>query len=110
MEESQSIRNLAVDPSEEKMYFISGGIVSRANFDGSRKEMIRGSSVRAFALDSAERSMYWLNGVHMYKGNMNFSGEKYLGFWATGNLAIDPYSRLVMHFLGIRTQKTVSGP
>ena len=77
----------------------------------TRKEMIRGRSVSSSALDSAERSMYWLDGRLIYKGNMNFSEKTYFGFVATRNyLAIDPYSRLVMHFLGIRTPKTVCNP
>ena len=99
MEESQSVRNLAVDPVEEKMYFMSGRIVSRAKFDGSEKEIIRGSGVIAFALDSVERSMYWLNGSYVFTGNMNFSEGKFFGLLAReNNFEVDPYSRLVIHF------------
>ena len=104
MEESQSVRNLAVDPVEEKMYFMSGRIVSRAKFDGSEKEIIRESGVRAFALDSVERRMYWWDGRYIYKGNMNFSEERIIVFnLYINNLAIDPYSRLVTHFLKTHT-------
>ena len=75
----------------------------RANFDGSEKEMIRGNNVRAFALDSVERRMYWVNDYgHTYKGNMNFSDGKHLGLWASGNIVVDSYSRLVTHFLETR--------
>ena len=99
MKESQNIKNLAIDPVEEKMYFMSGRNVSRANFDGSEKEMIYKSGVIAFALDSVERRMYWLDGHWIYKGNMNFSEGKYIGAGLSkNNLAIDPYSRLVTHF------------
>ena len=104
MEESQSVRNLVVDPSEDKMYFMSGRNVSRANFGGSGKEMIRESSVNdsVFALDSVERRMYWMNDYGtIYKGNMNFSEGKFIGLRGQPpyNLAVDPYSRLVTHFL-----------
>ena len=99
MEESQSVRNLAVDPVEEKMYFMSGRIVSRAKFDGSGKEIIRESGVSAFALDSVERSMYWSIGYHILTGNMNFSDGKLLSLRAReNNFEVDPYSRLVIHF------------
>ena len=112
--ESQNIKNLAIDPFEEKMYFMSGRIVSRANFDGSEKEMIDESGFIAFALDSVERRMYWvdvywvdvywLNDYSIYKGNMNFSEGKRIISHAYGNiLAIDPYSRLVTHFLKTHT-------
>ena len=105
MKESQNIKNLAIDPVEEKMYFMSGRNVSRANFDGSEKEMIYESDVIAFVLDSVERRMYWLNGYWIYKGNMNFSeGNGIIRLFAyTNNLAIDPYSRLVTHFLKTHT-------
>ena len=105
MKESQNIKSLAIEPFEEKMYFMSGEIVSRANFDGSEKEMIRGSGVRAFALDSVERRMYWVNDDDwILKGNMNFSEEKSLLLWALeDNFAVDPYSRLVTHFLKAHT-------
>ena len=106
MKESQNIKSLAIEPFEEKMYFMSGEIVSRANFDGSEKEMIRGSGVRAFALDSVERRMYWVNDDDwILKGNMNFSERKILfGLFASGdNFAVDPYSRLVTHFLKAHT-------
>ena len=100
--ESQNIKNLAIDPVEEKMYFMSGRNVSRANFDGSEKEMIYESGAIAFALDSVERRMYWLNSYWIYKGNMNFSEGTPIIFDASrNNLAIDPYSRLVTHFLKI---------
>ena len=103
MEESQSIRNLVVDPSEDKMYFMSGRNVSRANFDGSGKEMIRESSVNVnvFVLDSVERRMYWTSDYgFIFKGNMNFSEGKYIGLRGRPpyNLRVDPYSRLVTHF------------
>ena len=105
MKEPQNIKNLVIEPFKEKMYFMSGEIVSRANFDGSEKEMIRGSGVRAFALDSVEQRMYWVeydNGI--YKGNMNFSETKYFGLLAfEDNIAVDPYSRLVTHFLKAHT-------
>ena len=106
--ESQNIKNLAIDPVEEKMYFMSGGIVSRANFDGSEKEMIYESGVRAFALDSVERRMYWWDDYwwddYIYKGNMNFSeGKRIISHVSKNNLAIDPYSRLVTHFLNTHT-------
>ena len=105
MEESQSVRNLAVDPVEEKMYFMSGRNVSRAKFDGSEKEIIRGSGVRAFALDSVERSMYWSDGYLLFTGNMNFSEGKFFGLRAReNNLEVDPYSRLVIHFQHFPTQ------
>ena len=95
---------MAIDPVEEKMYVMSGGNVSRANFDGSEKEMIYESGVIAFALDSVERRMYWLDSYWIYKGNMNFSEEKRIIYEAYGNnLAIDPYSRLVTHFLKTHT-------
>ena len=97
---------MAIDPVEEKMYFMSGRIVSRANFDGSGKETIRESGVRAFALDSVERRMYWTDYFGgIYKGNMNFSeGKDIIGvFPIMNNLAIDPYSRLVTHFLKTHT-------
>ena len=82
---------------------MSGRIVSRANFDGSEKEMIDESGVRAFALDLVERRMYWWDG-YIYKGNMNFSEGKRIIYDAYGNnLAIDPYSRLVTHFLSTHT-------
>ena len=104
MEKSQSIRNLAVDPVEEKIYFMSGGVVSRANFDGSGKEIIHESRVVAFALDSVERRMYWWNGYWIYKANMNFSEVEGTGLRALKyNLVVDPYSRLVMYFLTTRT-------
>ena len=83
---------------------MSGGIVSRANFDGSEKEIIYESGVRAFALDSVERRMYWWDDYWIYKGNMNFSEGKDIISHAYGNnLAIDPYSRLVTHFLKTHT-------
>ena len=106
MEESQSVRNLAVDPVEEKMYFMrSWEIVSRANFDGSEKEIIRESGVKAFAVDSVERRMYWMDNFGtIYKGNMNFSeGQEIIYDAFVNNLVIDPYSRLVMHFLKTHT-------
>ena len=104
MEESQNINNLAIDPFEEKMYFMSGMIVSRANFDGSGKEVIRRSGVRTFALDSVERRMYWVDYRRIYKGNMNFSEWKNTDLWTLGNnLVVDPYSRSVTHFLKTRT-------
>ena len=103
MKESQNIKNLAIDPFEQKMYFISGVVVTRANFDGSGKEIIRTSGViGVFALDSVERRMYWVNayGYRIYKGNMNFTeGKDTFLYVSTKNLAIDPYSRLVTHFL-----------
>ena len=107
--ESQNIKNLAIDPVEEKMYFMSGRNVSRANFDGSEKEMIDESGVFAFALDSVERRMYWVDGYwvdgHLiYKGNMNFSeGKRIISLAYRNNLAIDPYSRLVTLFLKTHT-------
>ena len=102
--ESQNIKNLAIDPVEEKMYFMSGRNVSRANFDGSEKEKIYESGVIAFALDSVERRMYWFDGYWIYKGNMNFSeGKRIIPFASRNNLAIDPYSRLVTHFLKTHT-------
>ena len=101
--ESQNIKNLAIDPVEEKMYFMSGRIVSRANFDGSEKEIIYESGVIPFALDSVERRMYWSDGLLIYKGNMNFSEGKEIIPFARNNLAIDPYSRLVTHFLKTHT-------
>ena len=64
---------------------MSGRIVSRANFDGSEKEMIDESGVIAFALDSVERRMYWQNGNWIYKGNMNFSEGKNIYLYAPGN-------------------------
>ena len=83
---------------------MSGRNVFRANFDGSEKEKIDESGVIAFALDSVERRMYWLNGYWIYKGNMNFSEGKDIIFDASiNNLAIDPYSRLVTHFLKTHT-------
>ena len=102
--ESQNIKNLAVDPVEEKMYFMSGRIVSRANFDGSEKEMIYESGVIAFALDSVERRMYWVKYHVIFKGNMNFSEGKVIIYdSSTNNFAIDPYSRLVTNFLKTHT-------
>ena len=78
--------------------------MSRANFDGSEKEIIYESGAIAFALDSVERRMYWSNGFSMYKGNMNFSeGKPIISFVSRKNLAIDPYSRLVTHFLKTHT-------
>ena len=106
MKESQNIKNLAIDPFEQKMYFIKGVVVTRANFDGSGKEIIRTSGVRVFALDSVERRMYWVNayGNWIYKGNMNFTvGKDAILYVFTNNLAIDPYSRLVTHFLKTHT-------
>ena len=105
MKESHNIKNLAIDPFEEKMYFISGVIVTRANFDGSGKERISGSGVRAFALDSVERRMYWVNESNdIIKGNMNFSEREDMYLYVSrNNLAIDPYSRLVTHFLKTHT-------
>ena len=106
MKESQNIKNLVIEPFKEKMYFMSGEIVSRANFDGSEKEMIRGSGVRAFALDSVERRMYWVHdNYEILKGNMNFSEEiSFLAPWALeDNFAVDPYSRLVTHVLKAHT-------
>ena len=105
LKEFQNIKNLAIKPFEEKMYFMSGGIVYRANFDGSKKETIGGNNVRAFALDSMERRMYWVNDDGwIFRGNMNFSDGKYLGLWASGNnFGVDSYSRLVTHFLETRT-------
>ena len=101
MKEPQNIKNLVVEPFKEKMYFMSREIVSRANFDGSEKEMIHGSGVRAFALDSVERRMYWVeDNDGIYKGNMNFSERKFIGFFAyKDNIAVDSYSRLATHFL-----------
>ena len=77
--------------------------MSRANFDGSEKEIIYESGVIAFALDSVERRMYWSDGFLIYKGNMNFSEGKEIISFARNNLAIDPYSRLVTHFLKTHT-------
>ena len=78
--------------------------MSRANFDGSEKEMIYESGVIAFALDSVERRMYWWDDYLIYKGNMNFSeGKRIISFASINNLAIDPYSRLVTHFLKTHT-------
>ena len=84
---------------------MSGRKVSRANFDGSEKEMIYESGVFAFVLDSVERRMYWSDGFLIYKGNMNFSeGNGIIPLFPyTNNLAIDPYSRLVTHFLKTHT-------
>ena len=104
MEESQNITNLVIDPFEQKMYFIYGKIVTWANFDGSEKQMIYESGVIAFALDSVERRMYWVDDYYrILKGNMNFSEGNIVYDFYRNNLAIDPYSRLVTHFLKTHT-------
>ena len=115
VDEPNSISNLITDPFEEKMYFKSGVKVNRANFDGSEIEEIHESEnnpIKIFALDWVERKMYWMYTIHkfvspfglfhhIYVGDVNFEEGKDIFNAISSNLALDPYARLVMLYVGM---------
>ena len=103
VDEPNNISNLITDPFEEKMYFKSGVKVKQANFDGSDIEVIHeneNNSIKIFALDWVERKMYWTRPIfslyEIYVGDVNFQEGKRILLAISSNLALDPYSRLVM--------------
>ncbi|CAB4009734.1 pro-epidermal growth factor [Paramuricea clavata] len=96
--EPNRIKNLIIDPVEEKMYFKSGIKVYRANLDGSNRKVIYQDKVypiRLFALDWIGRRMFWVYSKKkksIFTGNLNLSNgleitESEIRF---ESLAVDP--------------------
>ena len=80
------------------MFFKSGTIVYRANFDGSDKEVIyqdEENAIQVFAFDWIRRLMFWVDSKKTKSicvGNVSLSNGKY--FHSSENnitsLAVDP--------------------
>jgi hypothetical protein len=98
IDERYDIKNVIIDPVQEKMYFKSGKKVYRANFDGSDKEVIYQDEKRAiqvFALDWIGRRMFWVDSKKtktITVGNVKLYNaiDFHVGENNIASLAVDP--------------------
>jgi hypothetical protein len=98
---NSDIKNLEIDPVEQKIYFEDQKRIYYSNFDGNKKRLtsksFKNSDILAFALDWMGKRLFWVKSIPSGKTFIQVSSMdfKYSNVIVTENekissLAVDP--------------------
>ena len=96
---NSDIKNLQIDPVEEKIYFEDSKIIYQSNFDGNNQrptsKYLNNSDIWAFALDWMGKQLFWVKSsnktvIKVGTVDLKFSKDIETNNGHISSLAVDP--------------------
>ena len=96
---NSDIKNLEIDPVEQKIYFEDQNRIYYSNFDGTKKSLTskgsKNSDIWAFALDWMGKRLFWVksskkNVIHVSSMDFTYSTDIVTKGENISSLAVDP--------------------